>query len=59
MTQATAEAVIEVHPLAERLRFKGGTVLYTTNGVTLKYRVAKVSMPDKWGRCALTLEPIA
>ena len=55
-----AYAVIEVHPFAERLRFKGRLMRFTPDGATwLDYRVASVSMPDPLGRCTLRLEQIA
>jgi hypothetical protein len=55
-----ATAVIEVHPFAERLRYKGGTIRFTPDGQTWRdYRVTRVSMPDHWGRCTLTLEAVA
>lgn len=51
-----ASAVIQVHPFAERLRFKGKRLAYTCDGVTIEFLVTKVSMPDELGRCTLTLE---
>lgn len=59
MTERTAEAVIEVHPFAERLRYKGRLVRYFDGGTQRDFRVAWVSMPDEWGRCTLTLEAVA
>jgi hypothetical protein len=57
---SNAEAVIEVHPFAERLRFKGRRLRFSPDGVAwLDYRVSAVSMPDRFGRCTLTLEEIA
>lgn len=55
-----ASAVIEVHPPAERLRFKGGTIRFAPDGKTWRdYRVVRVSMPDQYGRCTLSLRASA
>lgn len=52
-----SEVIIEAHPPAERLRLKGQRMRYARDGQAWDYRVVKVSMPDEWGRCVLTVEP--
>ena len=54
----SAELIIEPRPLATRLRLKGQRVRYTRDGKAWDYRVASVSMPDRWGRCKVALEAL-